>query len=86
MDNLKKSDIEKLKFPGPPSNGNNALRTLRRMLNKAKEDKLIRGVPEFFLFKETGRSLRLNEEAERRLLPVAEQPLKVSVVLRPPSL
>ena len=83
LDQLTKEDIEKLKFPGGPSNGNNALRTLRRMLNRAKEGKLIREVPEFALFKELGRSLRLNEEAERRLLPVAEQPLKdIIVVMR----
>ena len=83
LDLITKDDIEKLKFPGSPSNGNNALRTLRRMLNRAKEDKLIREVPGFALFKEKGRSLRLNEEAERRLLPVAEQPLKdIIVVMR----
>jgi integrase len=83
LDLITKDDIEKLKFPWSPSNGNNALRTLRRMLNRAKEDKLIREVPDFALFKEKGRSLRLNEEAERRLLPVAEQPLKdIIVVMR----
>ena len=83
MDQITKDDIEKLRFPGSPSNGNNVLRTLRRMLNKAKEDKLIGEVPDFALFKEPGRSLRLNEEAERKLLPVAEQPLKdIIVVMR----
>jgi integrase len=83
LDQITKDDIEKLKFPGSPSNGNNALRTLRRILNRAKEDKLIREVPDFALFKEAGRSLRLNEEAERRLLPVAEQPLRdIIVVMR----
>ncbi|HUZ95213.1 MAG TPA: tyrosine-type recombinase/integrase [Edaphobacter sp.] len=83
LDKVGKKAVEALKFSGGPSNGNNALRTLRRMLNKAKEDKLIREVPDFALFKERGRSLRLNEEAERRLLPVAEQPLKdIIVVMR----
>jgi hypothetical protein len=83
MDKISKQMIETLTFPGGPSNGNNALRTLRRMLNRAKEDKLIREVPDFALFKEVGRSLRLNDEAERRLLPVAEQPLKdIIVVMR----
>ena len=83
MDKITKDDIERLKFTGSPSNANNALRTMRRMFNKAKEDKLIREVPEFALFKERGRSLRLNEEAERRLMPVAEQPLKdIIVVMR----
>jgi integrase len=83
MDKITCDDIEKLKFPGSPSNGNNALRTLRRMFNRAKEQKRIREVPEFSLLKERGRSLRLNEEAERRLLPIAEQPLKdIIVVMR----
>jgi len=83
MDQLTKAEVEKLKFPGSASNGNNALRTLRRMYSKAKEDKRVFEVPEFALFKEHGRSLRLNDEAERRLLAVADQPLKdIIVVMR----
>ena len=39
MDHISKSEIEALRFPGSPSNGNNALRTLRRMFHLAKEDK-----------------------------------------------
>ena len=31
MDEITKDEVEKLKFPGSASNGNNALRTLRRM-------------------------------------------------------
>ena len=83
MDQITKDEVEKLKFPGSASNGNNALRTLRRMYSKAKEDKLIFEVPDFALFKEHGRSLRLNDDAERRLSGVAEQPLKdIIVVMR----
>ncbi|HET9100791.1 MAG TPA: tyrosine-type recombinase/integrase [Acidobacteriaceae bacterium] len=83
MDKISKRQIEKLRFPGSPSNGNNALRTLRRMFSMAVEDKLITKAPEFKLFKERGRSLRLNDAAERLLMPVAEQPLKdVIVVMR----
>ena len=45
--------------------------------------KLILEVPDFALFKEHGRSLRLNDEAERRLSAVAEQPMKdIIVVMR----
>ena len=51
------------------------------MLNKAREWKLIRDVPDFKLFKEEGRALRLDDQAEAKLLPVAEQPLKDIVVL-----
>ena len=83
MDQVTRDEIEKLRFPGSASNGNNALRTLRRMYSKAKEGKRIFEVPEFALFKERGRSLRLNDDAERRLLAVADQPLKdIIVVMR----
>ncbi len=80
MDQISKDEVEKLQFPGSASNGNNALRTLRRMNSKAKEDKLIFEVPDFALFKERGRSMRLNDDAERRLSAVADQPLKDIIV------
>ena len=83
MDQISKDEVEKLQFPGSASNGNNALRTLRRMFTKAKENRLILELPDFALFKEHGRSLRLNDDAERRLSAVAEQPLKdIIVVMR----
>jgi len=81
LDRITADDAEALRFPGSAANANNALRTLRRMLSKAKEWKLLWNLPEFKLFKEEGRSLRLGEEAERKLLPVAEQPLKDIVIL-----
>jgi integrase len=80
MDQISKDEIEKLQFPGSASNGNNGLRTLRRMYSKAKEDKLIFEVPDFALFKEHGRSLRINDEAEKRLSAVTDQPLKDIIV------
>ena len=83
MDHITADVAEALRFPGSAANGNNALRTLRRMLNKAKETKIIIQVPEFKLFKEEGRSLLLDDEAERKLLAVAEQPLKdIIMVMR----
>ncbi len=83
MDRITADAAEALRFPGSPANANNALRTLRRMLHKAKESKLLMLAPEFKLFKEEGRSLRLDDEAERKLLSVAEQPLKdIIVVMR----
>jgi hypothetical protein len=84
MGQITKDEVEKLQFPGSGSNGNNALRTLRRMYSKAKEDKLLFEVPDFGLFKEHGQSLRLNDEAERRLSAVAEPFLKSST-RSPPS-
>jgi integrase len=83
MDQITTEEIEGLKFSGSSSNGNNALKTLRRMFSLAKEKKKITEKPKFKLFKQPGRSLRLNDAAERRLLPVAEQPLKdIIVVMR----
>lgn len=81
MDRIKSDAIEALRFPGSAATANNALRTLRRMLHKAKEAKLLREVPNFKLFKEHGRAFRLDDEAERKLLAVAKQPLQDIIVL-----
>ena len=59
---------EQLKFPGSAANANCALRTLRRMLHKAEEWKLIGHAPRIKMMKEHGRHLRLDDEAERKLL------------------
>jgi len=44
------------------------LRTLRRMLHKAEEWKIIGYAPKIKMMKEHGRHLRLGDEAEKRLL------------------
>jgi integrase len=80
LDRITTDVIEALRFNGLPSNGNNALRASRRMLRKAREWKVICEVPDFKLLKEEGRSLRLDDEAERKLLLVAEQPLRDIIV------
>src|SRR5262249_24955843 len=59
---------EQLKFPGSAANANCALRTLRRMLHKAEEWKMIGHAPKIKMMKEHGRHLRLDDEAERRLI------------------
>jgi hypothetical protein len=68
MSNIRTEDIDALTFPGSAYNVNCALKTLRRMLNLAHEWGLIGGVPRIRLMKELGRSIRLDEEAERKLL------------------
>jgi integrase len=60
--------IDRLRFPNSAANTNCALRTLRRMLHKAEEWKLISHAPKVKLMKEHGRSIRLDEQIERRLL------------------
>ena len=59
---------EQLKFPGSAANGNCALRTLRRMLHKAEEWKVIGHAPKVKMMKEHGRHLRLDDEARRKLM------------------
>jgi hypothetical protein len=61
-------DAEKLKFPGSAGNANCALRTMRRMLHKAEEWKLIARAPKIKLIKEHGRNIRLDAEAEDKLV------------------
>jgi site-specific recombinase XerD len=68
LDQITKDVIETMRFSGASSNANCALRTLRRMLHKAEEWQLIRHAPKLKLMKEYGRSLRLDEEAEKKLL------------------
>lgn len=56
------------RFPGSASNVNCALRTLRRMLHRAEEWKILRRAPKLKLAKEYGRALRLDAATERKLL------------------
>lgn len=81
LDRIMADDVGTLSFNGSPSNANCALRTLRRILHKAEEWGVIRSVPKFRLAKEYGRSLRLDDDAEGKLLVVAEQPLRDAIIL-----
>jgi hypothetical protein len=69
LDHITSDGIETLGFPGSSSNANCALRTLRRMLHKAEEGKMIGRAPKIKLMKEHGRSLRLDDEAAVADLP-----------------
>ncbi len=71
IDKISADQVEALRFPESPSNANCALRTLRRMLHKAEGWKLISKVPKFKLAKEYGRSITLDDEAEKKLLAAA---------------
>jgi hypothetical protein len=68
LDQITRDVSETLRFSGTSPNANCALRTLRRMLHKAEEWTLIRQAPKLKLMKEYGRSLRLDDEAEKKLL------------------
>jgi integrase len=68
VDQITGDRAEQLKFSGSAANANCALRTLRRMLHKAEEWKMIGHAPKIELMKEHGRHLRLDDEAEKKLL------------------
>lgn len=68
IDQITGDCVEQLKFPGSAANANCALRTLRRMLHKAEEWKMIGHAPRVKMMKEHGRHLRLDDEAESKLI------------------
>lgn len=76
LDQITAEEVDKLTFSGAASNANCALRTLRRMLHKAEEWKLVRQAVKFKLLKEYGRTLRLDNEAETKLLAAADKLFK----------
>ena len=68
VDRITSDCAEQLRFPGSAANANCALRTLRRMLHKAEEWKMIGHAPKIKMMKEHGRHLRLDDEAEMKLM------------------
>ena len=73
LDAIDNDVAEQLSFNGSAANANCALRTLRRLLHKAEDWKLIRRAPKIKLLPEQGRLLRLDDEAERKLLAGAAE-------------
>jgi site-specific recombinase XerD len=65
---IRTEDAERLKFAGSAGNANCALRTLRRMLHKAEEWKLVAHAPKIKLLKEHGRDVTLDADAEEKLV------------------
>jgi integrase len=72
VDQITSDFAEQLRFPGSAANANCALRTLRRMLHKAEEWRMIGHAPKIKLMKEHGRHLRLDDEAEKQLFEGAK--------------
>ncbi len=73
---ITRDEAERLAFPGGPSNHNNALRTLRRMLGKAEEWNVIRAAPKIKLLQEHARERVIDAHVEAKLLPFCKQPLR----------
>lgn len=83
LNTISRDDAEALKFPGGPSNHNNALRTLRRMLGKAVEWKVLKAAPKIKLLVENERKRMIDAHIEAQLLAVSKQPLRdVLMIMR----
>src|SRR6266436_6787606 len=83
LDTISQDDTGVLSFPGGPSNHNNALRTLRRMLGKAEEWRMLRAAPKIKLKQERERERIIDEHVEARLLSFCKQPLRdVLMIMR----
>lgn len=83
LDAISKDDAGELTFSGGPSNRNNALRTLRRMLGKAQEWGVLKAVPRIKLGQEHQRERIIDERIEAQLLPFCKQPLRdVLMIMR----
>jgi integrase len=71
VDQITGDCAEQSKFPGSSANANCPLRTLRRMLHKAEEWRVIGHAPKIKMMKEHGRHLLLDDEAEKKLIAAA---------------
>lgn len=76
LDQITSDDVETTKFHESPHSTNCAIRTLRRILGKARDWKLIREVPRVKLAKVHPRDRMVTVDDERRLLAASPQPLK----------
>jgi integrase len=81
LDRITTEELDSLALEGSPSYVNQALRTLRRLLGKAAEWKVIAAAPRIKLLKELGREQTIDLEAEGKLLAVAKQPMKDVLII-----
>lgn len=76
IDLITRSVVMEIGFPGGPSNGNMAIRTLSRMLNLAVEWKMMQVSPKLKRLEEHGRKELIESSCEGLLLELAPQPLR----------
>jgi integrase len=81
LDRITTEEVDSLALAGSPSYVNQALRTLRRLLGKAAEWKVITNAPRIKLAKEIGREQTIDPETESKLLVLAKQPLRDVLVI-----
>lgn len=75
IDQIRTNTVKTLSFPGGPSNANQALRTLRRILSYACEEGILRAAPRIQLQREHGREAIVESWLEELLFKFAPQPL-----------
>lgn len=75
MDQITADDVETTKFHESPFSRNCAIRTLRRMLGKARDWKVIREVPKIKTVKVFPRDRMVTVDDEKRLLAACPRPL-----------
>ena len=76
MDLITADDVETMNFHESPHSRNCAIRTLRRMLGKARDWKLVREVPRIKTAKVYPRDRMISLEDEKRLLGAAKRPAR----------
>jgi integrase len=76
MDQITSDDVETTAFHESPYSRNCAIRTMRRMLGKARDWKFIREVPRVKSVKVDAKSRLVTEADERALLPACPRPLR----------
>ena len=81
LDQITKDDIEKTKFHVSDASRDCGLRTLRRMLGKARDRKLIREVPRVKRPKLAGRDRMVTDSDEKLLLPACPRPLRDVLII-----
>jgi integrase len=76
VDQITADDVETTRFHESPHSRNCAIRTLRRMLGKARDWKLIREVPRIKSLKVFPRDRMVTAEDEKQLLAASPRPLR----------
>jgi integrase len=81
LDQISKDDIETTNFHDSLASRDCAMRTLRRLLGKARDRKLIREVPRVKRPKVPGRERMVTDADEQQILPVCPRPLRDVLII-----
>lgn len=81
LDRITTEEVDSLRLEGSPAWVNQGLRTLRRLLGKAAEWRVIAAAPTIKLVKEQGRELTIGQDSEAKLLAVGKQPMRDVLVI-----